>query len=59
MLDLIVMGEIPGTHTQVTFFGLLVALLATTILAVLVTLIFDLITRNKRYETVDFNLISI
>lgn len=58
MVNFIIMGEIPGTHIQITFYGLLLGLLITA-LTVMTVILFRGINTLIRNRPIDINLISI
>ena len=58
MLNFIVMGEVPGTQIQITFYGLLLGVLVAALIIMTAVLIRGVYTLVKK-RPVDNNLISI
>jgi len=61
MLNFIILGFVPGTHEQLSFFNLLLVVLGLVVLFSIVLLVRAWIIRQYSYPTqeTDFNLISL
>lgn len=58
MLNFIIMGEVPGTHIQITFYGLLLGLLLCALLIAFIILIRGLTQLTRKHQPTDINTIS-